>query len=233
MRPSRFDPHETPVSLIIDNLVYVMDQMVQKDPSNGIAFIANMESWKMTNFSMDYCLKFMNVLQGKEFPVKVDLFLILNPPSWFGKVWAIMKPMLSEAFRKRVHMIRDNDFSIHLNHDCEDFLPDEISVGEVDTGTLVRDFVLFQQTVEHAASSGEPATNLFTADGLLRGYASRLKKIEAASARCASPRKRRSKASQQTDPSTLSEHNQNPKLLSSDAWESTWDGVKSLSDRSK
>ena len=89
MRPSRYVPHETPVSDIIDNLIFVMDHMTQQDlitEQKGIAFIANMDSWKMRNFSTDYCLKFMMALQGRVFPAKVNLFLIVNPPPWFGKV---------------------------------------------------------------------------------------------------------------------------------------------------
>jgi len=89
MRPSRYVPHETPVSHIIDNLIFVMDHMTQQDlitEQKGIAFIANMDSWTMRNFSTDYCLKFMMALQGRVFPAKVNLFLIVNPPPWFGKV---------------------------------------------------------------------------------------------------------------------------------------------------
>jgi hypothetical protein len=44
MRPSRyFAKDETPVSMVIDNLVFVMDKMLQKDADKEIAFIANME----------------------------------------------------------------------------------------------------------------------------------------------------------------------------------------------
>ena len=89
MRPSRYVPHETPVSDIIDNLIFVMDRMTQQDfvtEQKGVAFVANMDSWKMRNFSTDYCLKFMMALQGHVFPARVNLFLIVNPPSWFGKV---------------------------------------------------------------------------------------------------------------------------------------------------
>ena len=89
MRPSRYFPQNTPVSDIIDNLIFVMDHLTQQDfvtEQNGIAFIANMDSWTMKNFSTEYCLKFMMALQGHVFPAKVNLFLIVNPPSWFGKV---------------------------------------------------------------------------------------------------------------------------------------------------
>jgi hypothetical protein len=71
-----------------------------RDTTRKLGFIANMKDWTMDNFSMDYCFQFMQALQGTKGPVKVDLFLIVNPPKWFDKVWNIMKPMLSTAFRK-------------------------------------------------------------------------------------------------------------------------------------
>ena len=89
MRPSRYVPNQTPVSDIIDNLIFVMDRMTQQDlitEQKGIAFVANMDNWKLCNFSTEYCRKFMMALQGQLFPAKVNLFLIVNPPSWFGKV---------------------------------------------------------------------------------------------------------------------------------------------------
>ena len=130
MRPSRYSPKETPVSLIIDNLVYVMDKMSLQQETKSIAFVANMEGWTMSNFSYDYCRKFMNVLQGRNFPAKVDLFLILNPPAWFGKVWAIMKPMLSTSFRKKVFMINDDELPFFMMLDYEKFLPDDAWDGQ-------------------------------------------------------------------------------------------------------
>ena len=79
MRPSRFHPSEDKkegTRLVVSNLQYVMNYWSQRHPQCGIAFVANMNDWTMANFSTDYCLKFMNALQGKNFPVKVNLFLM-------------------------------------------------------------------------------------------------------------------------------------------------------------
>jgi hypothetical protein len=38
---------------------------------------AHTNSWKMTNFSVNYCYQFMMMLQGR-IPVRVRLFLIVN-----------------------------------------------------------------------------------------------------------------------------------------------------------
>jgi uncharacterized protein YbgA (DUF1722 family) len=82
MRPKRYDPDHTPVQDIIDNLVYVMNTMNEKEQNatRGIAFIANMDGWTMRNFSVEYCHKFMQVLQGTVVPTRVTHFLIVNPP---------------------------------------------------------------------------------------------------------------------------------------------------------
>ena len=85
MRPSRYFPKQTKTSVVIDNLLYVMKALVERERSSteGIAFMANMAGWEMTNFSMNYCLQFMKALQGENFPVEVRRFLIIDPPSWF------------------------------------------------------------------------------------------------------------------------------------------------------
>jgi len=154
MRPSRYSPKETTVSQVIDNLIFVMDKIVKKDPTRGISFLANMEGWTMSNFSTEYCRRFMNVLQGRDFPAKVDLFLILNPPSWFGKIGAIMKPMLSEAFRERVHMIQEEELAPFMLPNYEKYLPDEVRGGTADTNALVQDFALFHKHLELAINPG-------------------------------------------------------------------------------
>eukprot|EP00957_Ditylum_brightwellii_P192493 14656319-Ditylum_brightwellii.AAC.1 len=60
----------------------------EKSCTEGIGFLANMADWHFSNFS------------GRV-PVRVRLFLIVNPPSWFGKIWKIMRPMLSDDFAKK------------------------------------------------------------------------------------------------------------------------------------
>ena len=96
MKCSRYWPKVTSTEQIIDNLVYCMESMVEKQKSceEGIAFLANMNDWGFSNFSVSYCHQFMMTLQGRV-PVRVRMFLIVNPPSWFGKIWTIMKPMLA------------------------------------------------------------------------------------------------------------------------------------------
>ena len=90
----------------------------------------------------------MQVLQGVTIPVRVRLFLIVNPPSFFGSVWTFMKPMLSRDFRKKVKMIKESDLSKYLQKGFEKFLPDETSIGNADTNELVKDFIAMRKLIE-------------------------------------------------------------------------------------
>jgi len=150
MRPNRYFPNKTPTKDIVDNLGYCMTSMQDGNEQNakeGIGFVANMEDWKMKNFSVDYCLQFMNMLQGK-IPVRVRMFLIVNPPGWFGMIWKIMKPMLSADFRKKVSVIPESELSNFLSKGFEEFLPDEFTDGRASTDDIVKDFVAYRKSVE-------------------------------------------------------------------------------------
>ncbi|CAJ1967831.1 unnamed protein product [Cylindrotheca closterium] len=145
-RPSRYTPANASnddTRLIIDNLCYVLNDLSQtkKECRKGVALIANMNDWTMKNFSQDYCLQFMQALQGKMVPTKVELFLIVNPPSWFGRIWKVMKPMLSKSFSKKTHMIKEERLGEFLMEGYEHFLPDEITGGWKHTAEIVEDYV--------------------------------------------------------------------------------------------
>jgi hypothetical protein len=75
----------------------VMEQSCHAD-THGIGFIACMDDWTMKSFDVDYCLQFMMMLHGYVIPIKVQLFLIVNPPIWFDVFWKIMKTMLAQSF---------------------------------------------------------------------------------------------------------------------------------------
>jgi hypothetical protein len=150
MRPSRYFPKKTPTKVIVDNLGYCMMSMQDGNENNsreGIGFVANMDDWRMKNFSVDYCLQFMNMLQGK-IPVRVRMFLIVNPPRWFATIWSIMQPMLSKDFRKKVHVVPETELSKYLAEGFEIFLPDEMADGRAPTDDIVKDFVAYRKSVE-------------------------------------------------------------------------------------
>lgn len=150
MRPSRYFPKQTSTTEIIDNLAYVMTTMMEsneKSSKEGIGFMAYMDEWKMTNFSVDYCFQFMMMLQGK-IPARVRLFLIVNPPGWFGTIWSIMKPMLAKDFRKKVHVIQETEISKYLMDGYEKYLPDEMKNGQASTDGIIQDYIAYRKSVE-------------------------------------------------------------------------------------
>jgi hypothetical protein len=79
----------------------------------------------------------------------VTHFLIVNPPKWFGKVYAIMRKMLSPEFQKKVHMIPVGKLDWLLQLGYEDYLPSELGGGgRASTADLVKDYCNYCQYVE-------------------------------------------------------------------------------------
>lgn len=151
MRPSRYFPRDTPTQGIIDNLCYAMNCILdsnERAQTHGIGFIANMDDWTKENFDISYCLQFMNALQGHMVPVKVESFLIVNPPSWFGAIWRIMRPMLTPSFRRKVKICQEAKLHNYLAANCRQYLPDDMRLGTVNTDQLVQDFILYRRHVE-------------------------------------------------------------------------------------
>jgi hypothetical protein len=166
MKPARYFPKQTLASTIIDNLVYVMNTVLEKEHAQkeGIGFIACMDEWRFENFEVNYCYKFMMALQGAMVPVKVQLFLIVNPPAWFGAIWRIMKPMLAPSFRRKVKICHESTISKYLQADYRRYLPDDFATGQASTEELVADFVTYRRYVERGDdlvgySEGEQSCN--------------------------------------------------------------------------
>lgn len=159
MRPSRYCPSTKNDDCMLENLMYVLNDMSSSRDKcrKGVALIANMKGWTDKNFSMDYWSKFMQVLQGQMVPTRVDLFLIVNPPSSFiNNVWKpIMRPlMLSPSFAKKVHIIKQNKLAEFLKRGYEAYLPDELHPGWRSTPEIVEDYI-DQRTYQDAAAGEE------------------------------------------------------------------------------
>jgi glutaredoxin len=155
MNASRITPSS--VRDMVNNLVYVMECMYERRRSydTGMALIANFTDFEMSNFSADCCHKFMQALQGRVAPVKASLFLIVNPPPFFDKVWKIMKPMLSADFVKITHMIGEDELWQFFDLGFEEFLPNEFIIGNADTDAIVQDFVAYRLALEDATGRNE------------------------------------------------------------------------------
>eukprot|EP00567_Pseudictyota_dubia_P013275 CAMPEP_0197442480 /NCGR_PEP_ID=MMETSP1175-20131217/8488_1 /TAXON_ID=1003142 /ORGANISM="Triceratium dubium, Strain CCMP147" /LENGTH=358 /DNA_ID=CAMNT_0042972963 /DNA_START=45 /DNA_END=1121 /DNA_ORIENTATION=- len=149
MRPSRYFPRRTPTPEIIDNLIYVMQTMQTKEKNctDGIAFLANMNGWRKENFSVGYAHAFMNALQGHYYPVRVSLFLIVDPPNWFGLIWDALSQVLSAEFSKKVHIIYSDDLDKYLQPGYHQYLPDDFG-GKSRTAQIVSDFVAQRKALE-------------------------------------------------------------------------------------
>ena len=157
MRPSRYFPRQTKTSTVIDSLAYIMKAMLECEESStdGIILMANMAGWEMSNFSMNYCLQFMKCLQAEHFPVEVRKFLIIDPPSWFDKIWSIMKKMLTPSFQKRVHIIPNSQLGVYLGDRYRTYLPDDMAGGLNSTEEMIMDFIEYRKHVEYIREYGE------------------------------------------------------------------------------
>lgn len=150
MQPGRYFPRETPTDTFIDLLVYTMNCMLEKEHGSvhGLGLVANMTGWTMESFGVPYWHKFLMTLQGYRAPTRISLFLIVNPPYWFGSIWKIMKPMMSKDFQKKVAVIGFDELDRYLMDGCRRHLPDDLEGGELNTDTLVKNFIAERKAVE-------------------------------------------------------------------------------------
>ncbi|KAL7569205.1 hypothetical protein ACA910_016763 [Epithemia clementina (nom. ined.)] len=150
MRASRYFPRQTSTKAIIDNLAYCMTTMVEKEKNcaEGIAFLSYMTDWKMQNFAPDYFIQFLRTLQGRV-PVRVRLFLIVNPPKFFDRVWMIIKPLLAKEFQNKVRMIPEEALGDYLMDNYTEYLPDDMATGTQPSDVMVHDFVTYRKHVEN------------------------------------------------------------------------------------
>lgn len=155
MRPSRYFPKVTPTPIVINNLAYILQVMLEKEDcsTRGVAFVANMKGWTRHNFSLDYCRDFMNMLEGNVVPAKVELFLIVDPPVWFEIIYNIILNMLSEEFAQKVKLVSSQDLGDYLADGYQDFLPDDMEGGKCTTKTAIDDFIRYRVAVEGDAVS--------------------------------------------------------------------------------
>ena len=149
-RMSNFSPKKDPVRLMLDSLVYVMNSMMECDDvcTDGLSLVSNMTDLKMTNVSVAYFHKIIMALQGRQLPTRVNLWLLVNPPAWFGSVWQIMRPMMSEEFRSKVFRISEKDMGPFMNEGYENFLPDDMKSGRANTDTIIRNYITERRRLE-------------------------------------------------------------------------------------
>uniref|UniRef100_A0A7S1Y071 CRAL-TRIO domain-containing protein n=1 Tax=Grammatophora oceanica TaxID=210454 RepID=A0A7S1Y071_9STRA len=151
MRPSLVLPKEMPISVVNEQVAYVMNAMLEKEQActDGIGVLCNMSGWKMKHFSLSatntVCMHFQGLHLS---PTRVSKFFIVDPPSWFGSIWAIVRPMFAKSFRRKVHMIKGSQMADYFAEGFEKALPDDMVGGEAPTEELIRTFIADRKVLE-------------------------------------------------------------------------------------
>ncbi len=165
-RPSRFSPRHDSKTSVIDSLIYVLDNWTRNDAivwskHNFLAIpvtyclLVHLQEFESSNYSKDYWSKFMALLQGRVFPVRIGMVLWVDAPPCFDKVWTSMKysMMLSQDFAKKNFRISRQELWKHLQTDFEQWLPsDEFPDMNRDSSLTLRDmahdYLQFQRFLE-------------------------------------------------------------------------------------
>lgn len=88
MRPNAYIPKLLPYARIIMNLMFVLERVIQEPEvqQRGITFICDMRDWSWDNYEGQYAYNFFQTIQFI-FPVFIAKFVLVDPPSWFSKVY--------------------------------------------------------------------------------------------------------------------------------------------------
>jgi hypothetical protein len=118
MEPAKFFPNRDNLDDLLYNLIYFIDALSKRGNAskNGFALVANMTNWTMKNFSVTYAYNFMQTVNAR-FPIKCELFCIVNPPNWFNKVLTIIKPMMSNGLVDRLMLVKQSQLSAYFDRD--------------------------------------------------------------------------------------------------------------------
>jgi len=145
MKPGRYYPGRDNLDELLRSLVYLLERMTERESTatEGLAFMANMADWGWSNFSMNYAKNFFDTMQGR-FPCRVRLFLIANPPSWFGMIWRLIRPMMSKQFADKVFLPVGDEIYKYLD---QDNVPDEMG-GSLDMNEALNSFIKYRYAVE-------------------------------------------------------------------------------------
>ena len=164
MRFSRLLPRSLSLASFSELVCYVLNCMheVEVNCVNGIGIIADMSEFTMTNFSIPYMSKFLMLIQGRVFPVKVKSVMFVNPPQWFGRIWTVMKQMMSSDFLKtKVCKISIDEMVLrHLEPGWEPFMTNDIFIGKRNAKAIVSEFIGYRREIERSRILGGVRSDL-------------------------------------------------------------------------
>jgi hypothetical protein len=146
MKPALYWPGKQSLSGLLRSLVYLLQVMSEdeKTQTEGLSFIANMQDWGFSNFSVGYAKAFFDTMQGR-YPIRVRQFIICGPPSWFGMIWKIIRGMMSKEFAEKIVMpptSQASQFFPDLSH-----VPKELG-GTLDLNDALTKFIKYRYQVE-------------------------------------------------------------------------------------
>ena len=149
IRPSRHHPSYTPNNEILNSMAYCINTMceAEKESTEGISVLFNMEGVSLDNLSASYCYQFVKLLQER-FPVRIRTVLLVNTPNWFRNIWNILSSIFSPGLRKKVRMVSELELHDYLEDGFETYLPDDMAKGLADTDAMVEDFITYRKQVE-------------------------------------------------------------------------------------
>jgi hypothetical protein len=173
MRPARYFAKDN-LDDLLRSLVYLLERMTERESTatEGLSFMANMEDWGWSNFSIKYAKSFFDTVQVPfsslflivkgRFPCRVRMFLIVNPPSWFNMVWRLIRPMMSSQFAgtysiswskfsEKVSMPQGKEIFEHFDADQ---VPKELG-GELDIDAALSVFIRHRYEVEGVSFTEE------------------------------------------------------------------------------
>lgn len=146
MKPAAFFPGKNSLNELLRSLVYLLESITEFEDAcvTGICFMCNMENWGWSNFGVRYAKNFFDTLQGR-FPLRVRKFLIIDPPSWFGAIWRLIRPMMSAEFAAKVKLPKLSEVGEHFQ--SLDEFPEAMG-GKVNLAEQSKQFILYRYRVE-------------------------------------------------------------------------------------
>ena len=117
----------------------------EKVSTVGLSFVANLADWGWSNWGVRYAKNFFDTVQGR-YPIPVRKFVILNPLSWFGVIWAAIRKMISSEFAAKVSLASSKDISTLFP--SLDHVPSELG-GTLDLNAASDAFIRHRYKVEN------------------------------------------------------------------------------------
>mmetsp|Transcript_19267 Transcript_19267/g.32175 ORF Transcript_19267/g.32175 Transcript_19267/m.32175 type:complete len:293 (+) Transcript_19267:185-1063(+) len=146
MKPALFFPRKDSLDDLMMSLIYLLENLtaIEKNCTEGIAVMCNMDHWGLKNFGVHYAKTFFDTMQGR-FPMRVRMFLIVNPPSWFSTIWKVIRPMMTKDFAAKVKLPKKKDICKFV--DDPKTLPSEFG-GQVDVEESIKSFMTLRYQLE-------------------------------------------------------------------------------------